>query len=321
MMNILIAIAAGCASALMYASIISGALISLVLVYLAPLPLMVAAVGWGPASALVGGLSAGVIIALSFSLLHGFNYVLTIAAPAYWLGHLSLLAKPFGSSPSPNGHDAALQWYPTGRIVLWATIIAVLIISFAVLTTETGGSDVAAKLREQALQSLDAVQRAGIEIEDKERAATFIVRALPLVAVGTTIVMYLLNLWLAGRIAQTSHRLRRPWPDLHSIELPQSAIAVLAVALLLSFADGLLALLAQIVGAALLTAYALVGFAVLHALTRASNGRLWWRLSAYAAIVMFMWPLLLMPVIGLLDATFGLRRRFASTSNPPTPSS
>jgi len=41
MLNILIAIAAGCASGLMFASIISGALISLVLFYLAPLPLMV----------------------------------------------------------------------------------------------------------------------------------------------------------------------------------------------------------------------------------------------------------------------------------------
>ena len=95
--------------------------------------------------------------------------------------------------------------------------------------------------------------------------------------------MYLLNLWLAGRIARTSHRLRRPWPDLHSIELPQTAIVVLAAALLLSFAGGLLALIAQIVGAALLTAYTLVGFAVLHAVTQSSSGRFWWRLAAYGA--------------------------------------
>ena len=33
-------------------------------------------------------------IAVSFSLLHGLGYVLTVAAPAYWLGHLSLLARP-----------------------------------------------------------------------------------------------------------------------------------------------------------------------------------------------------------------------------------
>ena len=59
MLNILIAIAAGCASGLMFASIISGALVSLVLFYLAPLPLMVAALGWGPASALIGAVAAG----------------------------------------------------------------------------------------------------------------------------------------------------------------------------------------------------------------------------------------------------------------------
>ena len=44
----LIALAGGCASALMFASIASGALISLLLLYLAPLPLMVIALGWGP---------------------------------------------------------------------------------------------------------------------------------------------------------------------------------------------------------------------------------------------------------------------------------
>ena len=50
---ILIALAAGCASALMFASIISGALISLLLFYLAPLPLMVTALGWGPIAAVM----------------------------------------------------------------------------------------------------------------------------------------------------------------------------------------------------------------------------------------------------------------------------
>ena len=40
----------------MFASIISGALISLLLFYLAPLPLMVAASGWGPIAATIGGI-------------------------------------------------------------------------------------------------------------------------------------------------------------------------------------------------------------------------------------------------------------------------
>ena len=63
--TILIALAAGLASALMFASIISGALISLLLFYLAPLPLMVAALGWGPLSAAIGGIAATTVIGLA----------------------------------------------------------------------------------------------------------------------------------------------------------------------------------------------------------------------------------------------------------------
>ena len=56
--TVLIALAGGCASALMFASIISGALISLLLLYLAPLPLMVVALGWGPLSATIASATA-----------------------------------------------------------------------------------------------------------------------------------------------------------------------------------------------------------------------------------------------------------------------
>ena len=68
---VLIALAAGSASALMFASIISGALISLVLFYLAPLPLMVAAIGWGPLSAAIGGISATIGLGVLFAALAG----------------------------------------------------------------------------------------------------------------------------------------------------------------------------------------------------------------------------------------------------------
>src|SRR6266480_7782389 len=68
---VLIAIAAGSASALMFASIISGALISLLLFYLAPLPLMVAALGWGPIAATIGGIAAAAGLGAMFGLPYG----------------------------------------------------------------------------------------------------------------------------------------------------------------------------------------------------------------------------------------------------------
>src|SRR6266699_4513647 len=91
---VLIALAAGSASALMFASIVSGALISLLLFYLAPLPLMVAALGWGPLSAAIGGITAASGLGAIFGLPYCMAFVVMVALPAWWLGHLSLLGRP-----------------------------------------------------------------------------------------------------------------------------------------------------------------------------------------------------------------------------------
>src|SRR6476659_10226430 len=103
---ILIALAAGAASALMFASIISGALISLLLFYLAPLPLMVAAVGWGPIAATVGGIAAASGLGVIFGLPYCIAFVVTVALPAWWLGHLALLGRAMNNGVSP-GNGAA----------------------------------------------------------------------------------------------------------------------------------------------------------------------------------------------------------------------
>ena len=82
-------------------------------------------------------------------------------------------------------------------------------------------------------------------------------------------MMLTLNLWLAAKIAATSGRLNRPWPDIRSTALPPMTLVALCVAIAFCFTGGLLAMLAQVVTSALLMAYALTGFAVLHTLTLA----------------------------------------------------
>src|SRR5450759_4688968 len=100
---VLIAMAAGCASARWFASIVSGALISLLLFYLAPLPLMVAALGWGPLCATVGGITAAIGLGAIFGLPYCIAFALTVALPAWWLGHLALLGRPMDHGVSGNG--------------------------------------------------------------------------------------------------------------------------------------------------------------------------------------------------------------------------
>ena len=98
-------------------------------------------------------------------------------------------------------------------------------------------------------------------------------------------------------------------------------LVVLSVALAFCFVGGIVALFAQITVTALLMAYAITGFAVLHTLTLALKSRAFWLSCTYAIVVVFGWPVLAMVALGLADAVFGFRERFLRGRPPPLPAS
>ncbi len=320
---VLIAIAAGSASALMFASIISGALISLLLFYLAPLPLMVAALGWGPLSATIGGISAATGLGAIFGLPYCIAFAVTIALPAWWLGHLALLGRPVtNGASSGNGASPvarALEWYPVGRILLWITAFAALTTMAALLTLGTDAATITGALRRGLLRIIGP--RDAASTGETEQWIDALVTIAPVAAAVVAMMTLTLNLWLAARITATSGRLHRPWPDLKSAALPPMTLAALCVAVAFCFTGGLLAILAQIVTSALMMAYALTGFAVLHTLTLALKSRALWLGGTYAIVVVFGWPVLAIVVLGLADAVFGIRQRYLQGRPPPLPAS
>jgi len=320
---VLIAVAAGCASALMFASIISGALISLLLFYLAPLPLMVAALGWGPLSATIGGIAAATGLGAIFGLPYCIAFAVTAALPAWWLGHLTLLGRPVtNGASSGNGASPvapALEWYPVGRILLWITGFAALTTMAALLTLGTDAAAITGALRRGLMRIIGP--RDAASTGETEQWIDALVTIGPAAAAVVAMMTLTLNLWLAARITATSGRLHRPWPDLKSAALPPMTLAALCVAVAFCFSGGLLAILAQIVTAALMMAYALTGFAVLHTLTLALKSRALWLSCTYAIVVVFGWPVLAMVVLGLADAVFGIRQRYLQGRPPPLPAS
>jgi len=320
---VLIAIAAGCASALMFASIISGALISLLLFYLAPLPLMVAALGWGPISATIGGITAATGLGAIFGLPYCIAFAVTIALPAWWLGHLALLGRAVtNGASSGNGASPiapAVEWYPVGRILLWISGFAALTTMAALLTLGTDAAAITGAMRRGLLRIIGP--RDAASTGETEQWIDALVTIAPAAAAIVAIMTLTLNLWLAARITATSGRLHRPWPDLKSADLPPMTLAALCVAVAFCFTGGLLAILAQIVTAALMMAYALTGFAVLHTLTLALKSRVLWLSGIYAIVVVFGWPVLAIVVLGLADAVFGIRQRYLQGRPPPLPAS
>jgi hypothetical protein len=320
MMSLLIALAAGCASALMFASIISGALISLLLFYLAPLPLMVAALGWGPAGAALGGLAAGTGLGAIFGIPYMMAFVLTVAAPAWWLGHLAMLGRPVTTGVSSgNGVAAispALEWYPIGRILIWTAGFAALTTIAGLLTLGADGATITATMRRGLLEMVgprDSADDGG----DIGPVIDALVMIAPAAAAIVAIITLTLNLWLAAKITAISGRLHRPWPDLKTAALPLVTLAALPLAIAFCFTGGLLAMVGQIVTAVLLMAYALIGFAALHTLTLGLKNRALVLGCTYAVVLVFGWPVLLMMGLGLADAFFGFRQRYLLRRPPP----
>ena len=317
-----IALAAGCASALMFASMISGALISLLLLYLAPLPLMVAALGWGPLCATIGGIAAATGLGALFGLSYCISFSVGVALPAWWLGYLVLLGRPVAhpvstdASVAPVATPVALEWYPVGRILLWTAGFAVLITMAALLTLGTDAATIKGAIRRGLLLVWNPEDPSS---EETARVVDAVFALAPVASAIVTMMTLTVNLWLAGKVTATSGRLHRPWPDLKAMALPPMTLAVFSAAIAFCFVGGLLAILALTITAALTMAYGLIGFAVLHTVTMTLKHRALWLSCAYTIVVMFTWPVLVMAALGLADAVFGLRQRYLHGRPPPLP--
>jgi len=158
------------------------------------------------------------------------------------------------------------------------------------------------------------MEASDVPATDRNVAATLAMA--PAAAALVAILTLTLNLWVAGRITATSGRLLRPWPDLNTAALPPMTLVALCVALALTFQGGLIGIFAMIVSATLLMAFALTGFAALHTMTLGLKNRALWLGSVYALVMFLIWPVFALVVLGLADAFFGLRERFAKAPPP-----
>jgi hypothetical protein len=300
MQIVLVGLGAGAAAALLFASVVSGSIAAIFLFYLAPLPILIAALGWSHVAGLIAAASATAVVVILSGMF--FIAVPVIAFGAWWLGYLALLARP-----ATNGGGGALEWYPAGRLVLWAAVIGTLIVTAAV---PNFGTD---------QQSLQAALRKTYEriLRDQSLIDILVVAVPPAAAVFSTITN-VFNLWLAARVVKISGRLRRPWPDLAALTLPASSSGFLAAAIAGSFLPDLLGVLSGAFAASLLMAFAMLGFAVLHAITRGMSSRAVVLAATYAAAVVLGWPVLAMSILGLAESAFNIRGRVARKRGPPS---
>ena len=305
--SILLGLCAGAISAIVFVSATSGPVLSrFVLFLLTPFSIYLAGLGLGVLPAAIAALTATLaILAITSSPATALVFAISEAAPAAVLSRLALLAR---------GEETEREWYPVGRLVAVAAIFGGL---FAVLTLILLGADVAAltkALREviekfvtTELPNIPGAPPIAVDQIDEITATT--VRLLPAVMAITVMLTSLLSLWLAGRVTLASGRLARPWPDLAMLELPRGASLAFLIALAISFGGGIIGLMAGGFIGAFYFAFALLGLAVAHYVTRGSPWRNFTLSAIYAALFVFSaGTTLVLALMGLGESIFGYRR-------------
>ena len=311
---VLIGISAGAASALMFSSVASGSLFAVILFYLAPLPILLAAIGWMHVAGLIAAVVGAAALASIFGSYFFFAFLLGIGLPAWGLGYLTLLAKP---------KERQLEWFPPGQLVLWSALFGALVVVAAITNFGFDAESMQSGMRSAFERVIRAntghAADAAIKLPgggNPDRLLDVLVAAVPPIAAMIATLSNVFNLWLAARIVQISGRLRRPWPDLSEIRFPNWAMFALLGSFIGIFLPGLLGIILGVVAASLMMAFVMLGFSVLNGMTRHMNGRAFLLGGIYAAVIILGWPALFMILLALADSFFDFRSRADARKRP-----
>lgn len=314
-----IGIGAGLVAALLFGVVITGSPLAMLLSYVAPLPVLIASLGWRHRSGLLAAAAGGIVTAITMRPEAGLAFVIGWALPAWWIAYLALLGRP------GNG---IVEWYPLGRLLLWMAGVSGLITLAGIVAI--GDGDVEA-YRTVLRRTIAAVLRAGMSPDagavpdspaSSDALADILVGVVPLVASAVFLLIFTLNLWLAAKAVQISGRLPRPWPFIPATAMPRSALAVLAGAAILCVLPGFWGVAGLSLLGAVTIAFALQGLALLHLVTRERTGR-GAILGVTYVLVLFVGHtvLPLFAVLGAADTAFALRNRFRlGPAGPGSPS-
>ena len=314
-----VAIGAGCAAALLFAVSAQSSLLAMTLAYLAPLPIMIATLGWGLDGGAIAAAIAIAVLAAVAEPLSALVFAGSVAVPAWALAAFAV--SPLARYLKRLKPDAPVH-APVGAILSLAALLGMLA-SLAVLTTVIviyGGYREAATHVAEAITTLagDTFENAPGNLTAREFADALVRYGPPAIA-ASTLMMLCVNLYAAARSTQLSRNLPRPWPDLpSSLALPWPVgVAFLAC---LAGAYALPAPTSQYfsIGAGGLgAALALQGLAVAHALSRGLKMRPLMLIALYACCILrAKYTLPVLAGLGIIDGFLKLRSRAALIASP-----
>ena len=314
---LVIGIGAGIASAVLFFAAGNLTILSFALFLAAPLPLFIAGLGWGTMAAVVGGLAGAALTTLLFGFYHGLIFFLAIAVAPVVLCRFAHLSRPLSEAEDRNGNqDGEREWYPMGNLVLWSAGIAGTLVALSIFATGMTEEAYLQRLTTDLETVIKAeprfaeIFRTPANADQLTAYIRFFVRITPMVTAAVWTAIMVGNIWIAAKVLKMSQRDVRPWAPFPDLALPRLASIALAGAIVGAMIPGTLGFIAEGYASSLLCAFAILGMAVLHYITRGYPGRGFILATAYFSLFMFNWlAAILFAVLGIAELGFGLRAR------------
>lgn len=311
--SILIGIAAGFASALLFLAPESGSMLAFPLLALTGLPIAIAGLGWGlGGGAIATAVGAGIIGLYVGSLPAVVIFLALFTGPIVWLVRLAAMWRQ---------NDAGeREWYPLGRLLFQAAVatgIGLIIAGWSIgYDAEAFSADVGAAFVEVFTDTgtAEPVDEAAVR-----SFAELYVALLPFTLGLLLVTIAVVNMWIGAKVARASGRLERPDQRLWTAALPNEALIGAAIATALAFIlPGTLGDAAGAFSGAFSAALVLIGLAVLHAITLGMAGRGFLLGATYVVILISGLPLLIVAFLGAAESFFQFRARKFRGAPPPT---
>ncbi len=295
-----ISVVCGALAAGPYLLVLTGSAGSMVLVYLAQLPLFAAGLWLGTGASASAGLVGALILVAAGSVPAAALFAALNVVPVVLLVRQSLLARA--------GSGNAVEWYPPGLMTAWLTGLG--LVAAAVTFVFLGGpQETQAALREVLAPAVD--RHLGEIPPELDDLLAFVAFILPGIAATSWMAMTITNGSLAQGLLARFGASWRPSPDLAALGLPMWIPVLLAFASGATLLGGTARFLGVNVMIVLAVPFCLAGLAVLHALARRFPRPAVALVTFYLLAGVLGWPLLLIALLGLLNSPLGLRRRFA----------
>jgi hypothetical protein len=277
---------------------VSGTPGSLILVYLSQLPLFFAGLWGGVRTAALAGVIASLMLLAASNIMAVVVFATLNVAPVILLVRQALLAR--------TGADGTIEWYPPGLLAVWLTGLGFVGIMVTLLLLG-GPEDIRAIVGDVLSPVLDRLVDGRAPARDE--LVDLLAMIMPGVVIASWMVMTLTNGSLAQGLLARFGANWRPSPALAALELPTWLPVLLLLAMTATALGGVMRFLGVNVIIVLTVPFCLAGLAVLHTIAYRFSRPAVPLVGFYVLAGIFGWPLLLVSLLGLLDTSFGLRRR------------